>query len=217
MDSWQLRQCVCAELEYKGARYVLSEGKWYSINSDFLARVVASVKAMEPTNPSLPNFNDDDEEVYNARVAKESGGTIALMDRKLIAAPVASGSTEFCDLFDTARRMIHVKRYGGSSALSHLFAQGVVSARQYHLTRQFRESVNGELPEPFRLADPGQQLVASDYEVAYAIIAKNGKMDRIPFFSMVNLKGVYDLLRQIGFKVTLTFVPNDRPKDEPDE
>ena len=218
LESWQLRHCICAQLDQEGTRYVLSEGKWYSIHADFVTRVLSTIQSLNPSDLVLPAYDDEDEAGYNTRVAAASKGQLALMDRKLISAPVASGTIEFCDLFDGDLRMVHVKRYGGSSALSHLFAQGVVSARQYHLARDFRQLVNDKLPETHRLADPTKDLVAGDYEVAYAIVAKEGSMDRIPFFSMVNLKGVTDLLRQIGFKVTLSFVANKRPKQEaPDE
>lgn len=216
LESWQLRQCICAEIE-DGGRHILSEGKWYSINTDFVARVLDTVERIKPSQLVLPHYDDKDEAAYNARVAKGSKGRLALMDRQLISAPVANGSVEFCDLFDQGRRMVHVKRYGGSSALSHLFAQGVVSARQYHLARDFRKLVNDKLPATHRLSDPKKELSAPDYEVAYAIIAKKGKMDHIPFFSMVNLKGVHDLLGQIGFKITLSFVENKRPKKEGDD
>ncbi len=215
LEAWPLRQCICAELD-AGGRCILSEGKWYSINTDFVARVIRGVETIETSRLVLPHYDDKDEAAYNRRVAENSKGRLALMDRKLISAPVASGSVEFCDLFDLERRMVHVKRYGGSSALSHLFAQGVVSARQYHLARDFRQLVNEKLPASHQLADPTKQLSASDYEVAYAVVAKDGTMDQIPFFSMVNLKGVYDLLRQIGFKVTLSFVENRRAKNAPD-
>jgi len=206
VDSWTLGRCLCAELTHDGARHVLSEGKWYRLNDDFVARVLAAVDQIGPTDYKFPQYNDVDEGAYNERVHRKSKGRLALMDKKMIPAPVANGSVEFCDLFHRDGRMMHVKRYGGSSALSHLFAQGVVSARQFQLDRLFRSQVNDKLPASHRLSDAAHPISAEDYEVAYVVVAKKGAINRLPFFSMVNLKGVSELLSQIGFRVSLTFV-----------
>ncbi len=49
------------------------------------------------------------------------------MDKKNIPYGGGYSRIEFCDLFSKSKQMIHVKRYGGSSVLSHLFNQGLVS------------------------------------------------------------------------------------------
>ena len=51
------------------------------------------------------------------------------MDCKKIHNGGGHSQLEFCDLFSSGRDLIHVKRYGRSSApLSHLFAQGLDDA-----------------------------------------------------------------------------------------
>lgn len=42
--------------------------------------------------------------------------------------------------------MLHVKKYTGSSALSHLFAQGAVAATSFLSDEQFRAGANKIIP-----------------------------------------------------------------------
>lgn len=210
LGTWSLRNCIAAELYDNGSRYVLSEGKWYRIDEVYAARVVDAVEKIPQTTRLLPDYDHDSEEAYNEAVAGNSKGSIALMDQKLVRTETASGSIEFCDLFDNEKRLIHVKRYGASSVLSHLFAQGLVSARLVLADQAFREATNKFLPVSHRFADCSVAPDPREYEVAYAIVGVRGKPLKLPFFSMVNLKNASDLLTQIGFKVTLTRIENKR-------
>jgi len=54
---------------------------------------------------------------------------------------------EFCDLFGLNKEIVHIKRYTGSSELSHLFQQGVVSAELFLHEPEFRKLVNDKLSE----------------------------------------------------------------------
>ena len=49
---------------------------------------------------------------------------------------------EFCDLYGRDKEIVNIKRYTGSSELSHLFQQGVVSGELFA-----REQGNKPLPE----------------------------------------------------------------------
>jgi uncharacterized protein (TIGR04141 family) len=100
--------------------------------------------------------------------------------------------------------MIHVKRHAGSAPLSHLFAQGVVSARLFQSDASFRQQVNAELPDSHRLRDPDASIDPREYEVAYAIAGS--PRTSLPFFSMVNLRGAVEMLKALNYQVTLTHV-----------
>jgi uncharacterized protein (TIGR04141 family) len=210
LQTWSLRNCIAAEVVHKGNRFVLSEGKWYRIDQTYAERVVDAVQHIPRTAVLLPSYDHDSEEAYNEAVAGSSNGLIALMDRKLVRTDTASGSIEFCDLYDSEKRLFHIKRYGASSVLSHLFAQGLVSARLTLSDRAFREAVNQYLPSSHRFPNPVAAPDPHDYEVAYAIVGTRGKSLTLPFFSMVNLKNASDLLTQIGYRVTLTEIENER-------
>lgn len=206
LETWGLHRCIAGELLLDEDRYVLSEGKWYRIDQDFAARVVTSVQNMACCEEALPPYAHIDEESYNRAAADSSTGRWALMDRRLIRTGTAHGSIEFCDLYSDQKRMIHVKRYAGSSPLSHLFAQGVVAAKLYQGEPAFRRLVNAELPASHQLSNPDLMIDPREYEVAYAIIGASGRPPSMPFFSMVNLRGAVEILAGMNYKVTLTHV-----------
>jgi uncharacterized protein (TIGR04141 family) len=100
--------------------------------------------------------------------------------------------------------MMHVKRYGGSGTLSHLFAQGVVSASLLLNDRQFRQEVNDTLPETHKLANPVEPIRSAEFEVAYVI---TGPPRTLPVFSRITLRSSFRQLNNMGFRVTVTPVP----------
>jgi len=98
---------------------------------------------------------------------------------------------EFCDIFTKSKIMIHVKRYGGSGVLSHLFSQGVTSASLLLWDEGFRKALNRGLPVTHRFGNP-----------AYAIASQSEGELVLPFFSRVTLRNAYRQLSNYGFKVT---------------
>ena len=110
---------------------------------------------------------------------------------------------EFCDLLSRDRKIIHVKRYGNSSVLSHLFAQGVVSGELFISDPEFRAKLNDKLPADLRLPDPQSRPVADQYEVVYGIVSKSQRPLELPFFSKVSLRNARRRLTGYGFNVTL--------------
>ena len=206
-EHWTVYRCLVAELEIRDETYVLNEAKWYRVDRNFLQEVDDAVAALGPTNPLLPAFGQRSEQAYNRRVYERSAGRYALMDRQMVQS-VGRGTVESCDLFSIDRQLIHVKRYTGSGTLSHLFNQGVVSAELLAYDRTFRQAFNELLPATHRLAQPAAAIVPSEYEVAYAIIPRRGRQLVLPFFSKVTMRNAARLLRQIGFRVSLTAIPN---------
>jgi uncharacterized protein (TIGR04141 family) len=205
--SWSLFRCVVAELELRDRTYVLSDGKWYAVDRDFLAEVDHAVSEVPVLSTRLPPYQDKSELAYNSRVADSSNNDLFLMDRKMIQSP-RRGQVEFCDLFSRDKKMIHVKHYGGSSVLSHLFNQGVVSAQLLHSERMFRAAVNEVLPSTHQLAHPARPIVPSDFEIAYAVISKPGRDVSLPFFSRLTLRNAVQLLQGLGYHVSLTMIPH---------
>lgn len=131
--------------------YVLNNGKWFKVNADFLKSLNDSIKQIPISSLQLPTYQGNDEGVYNEGVHKGNQDYFALMDKKLIQHGGGNSKIEFCDLFTTDKHLIHVKRYGGSSVLSHLFAQGTVSARLLLSDPDFRKKVNEKLPASHKL------------------------------------------------------------------
>jgi uncharacterized protein (TIGR04141 family) len=96
---------------------------------------------------------------------------------------------------------VHVKHYAGSSVLSHLFYQGIVSGELFLADAEFRKKVNGKLPSSHHI-DLKKQPVAGDYEIVFAIISSSSKVLDLPFFSKVSLRNARRRLATFGYKVS---------------
>lgn len=212
LHKWSFLKCLTAELNQNGSMFLLNSGKWYRVSTDFVGEVNRDLVALLPeSGPSLPIWGDEYEGAYNARVASDSAGHLVSMDQVMIAHPGMPSPIEFCDLFSDDRRLIHVKRYGQSSVLSHLFMQGLVSANSLLSDAQFRLAVNKHLPPSHELADPNSRPLPSTYEVVFAIGSSEVGPLKLPFFSRVTLRNVVRSLTQsFGYPVALTKIRVDK-------
>ena len=202
--AWKIYRCIYCEVERDGMRFILNNGKWYKVDQDYAKEVQDFYTGIQTSAILLPSYSQSSEGEYNETVAAQEG--YSLMDKKMISIPSRGRiQTEFCDLFDRKGKIIHVKRYSGSSELSHLFAQGLVSAEMFLENKDFRLAVNAKLPSAHKLEDVEHQPKANEYEVVFAIISSSTKPGRkdIPFFSKVNLRSTVKRLEGRGYKVTL--------------
>lgn len=205
---WTFLHCLTAEMRMGNELYLLNAGTWYRINSDYAKQIDADLENIQSATLPVSEWGDENEAAYNSRMASRSKGQLALMDRVMVSHPGMASPIEFCDLYSADRRMIHVKRYGQSSVLSHLFAQGLVSAASALSDVEFRKAVNEKLPESHKFSDPDERISANRYEVCFAIGSSDVGSLKLPFFSRVTLRNAYRTLTQTyGFRVTLTKIP----------
>ncbi|NSY37551.1 DUF6119 family protein [Leisingera sp. ANG59] len=200
-NSWSVFQCLYCEITEADRTVILTNGKWYEIARDFVALVNQSydeIMAASEDTTLLEAIHGEHENVYNERLAESLPNAI-MMDRRNIRYGGGSSAVEFCDVFDAdSNAFIHVKNYYGSSALSHLFAQGRVSGELFLNDRGFREKVKAEEgTHPF---DENVSPVATDYSIVFGIISESENDLNLPFFSKVNLKNEKRQLRAFGFR-----------------
>lgn len=204
--SWSVFRCLYAEIELDGATHVLNDGKWFSIAKDFVERTNTEYAAIPISDLKLPEYHGGGEGAYNAHVAALEPTVYDLLDdKKKVMHGGGHGQVEICDLFSTRRELIHVKLYGKSSVLSHLFAQGFVSGQLLQIDSKFREKVRAQLSPTHRdllRIDPKPDH--ESFTITYAIISDaQGPRLHLPFFSKVNLVNTRKVLRGFGFKVEL--------------
>lgn len=204
--SWPVYQCIHAEIAIDDSTYLLNGGHWYQIDNGFVARVDETINMIVETSfVPIEYTHGEHEDQYNKRLSAAIEGSCCL-DRKMILHGGGRSSVEFCDVYGPSRQMIHVKRYGSASVLSHLFAQGVVSAVTFMSDEQFREKVNALLPETLQFAVPANRPSASEFEIAFLVASQSAGKLSLPFFSRVTLRNAYRQLTSYGFKTTLTKV-----------
>ena len=207
---WSVYGCLYAEERLDGDLYILDESQWYRVDRDFADEVAEFQSRMSETALSLPACAGEKEGDYNARVAAESSGEFKLMDKQTVSSGRGRGTVEVCDLFHPDQKVfVHVKKYSSSSTMSHLFAQGYVAAESLVSHGDFRQRAIAKFPD---IGLPEGEFEPTEYEVAYAVIAKTGRERvELPFFSLVNLRTAAQTLDRIGFKRTLTVIPNREP------
>jgi uncharacterized protein (TIGR04141 family) len=209
VKQWPVYRCFYCEVATGGDTFLLNNARWFRIATDFVQRINEAVENIAETALEMPPYEDKSEPAYSKRVAEASGGRFALMDMKLIGSSSLPNKIEFCDLYSSDQHIIHLKRYSSSSALSHLFAQGVVSAKLFLNETDFRRELNDVFPLSHRLGDPVPKPIPTNFEIVFGIISKSKKKLVLPFFSRVNLKNAHSNLMGMGFKVSVCKVPSE--------
>lgn len=200
---------VYAEIDDGDATYILSAGSWYSITPDYVSRIHDEFESIkEKQYPrELLEFDDENEEEYNIRLSSSNPHEFALLDKKNVVLPEAVSPIEICDVYRHQKELIHVKRYGGSSVLSHLFNQGLVSGELLQRARQYRSEINARLPAHLQIDNIETRPSPNEYTVVFAIISEQEEGLSIPFFSKISLKHAVNRLEAYGHKVQLAKIP----------
>lgn len=205
---WPVWRCLVVEVEFDGETFILDEGELFRVNADYLTNLDRFLESIPTASCTLPTTTViESEDAYNKGAAKTEGHLL-LDKQNVITVPGKTTPIEVCDLLSTERHLIHVKRHLSSSTLSHLFAQGLVSAELLQTSPAFREAVQAKVTATAK----GRALFAplfvggvqpSDWKVVYAVAAEwhGAGLERLPFFSKVNLREAYNNLTARGFTV----------------
>ena len=203
--------------------FILFSGDWFEIDNDFvdeLDRALTEVPISDLEFPMVRKWTDEDKEKieaegdYNERTAILK--SYHLLDKKLIKSRTTTSPIELCDLMTDDKQLIHVKhKKGGSSGLSHLFAQGYVAAEVIISDKEFRKEARQKLRSIRSDLDtliPLDGIKSSDYEVVYLVLGDDNSRVKsaLPFFSKINLVKAFENLTQKGFKVTICGVTKER-------
>lgn len=205
LDRWPIYRCIHCEIDKGDKSFILSAGRWFEVDKEFVTDVDTAFKGIPRYPKALPIYETThiDEDGYNKAVAAGSSGQWCLMDKKMLPVGGIYDKVEFCDLYGGGE-LVHVKHYGSSSVLGHLFNQGLVSGELLKSHAGYVDLANGEL-------SPAHQLTAdaagarmprnvSGYTIVFAIISQSEKPDlHLPFFAKVVLKSVYTRLSELGY------------------
>lgn len=210
---WSIYKCLSVDMQQGDRQYVLNEGQWYSFDMDYVNNVNEFFEGIELSDIDMQEYQKEvnsaeTENNYNDRICNDCQ-QFEKMDCNCVH-PFNQTSIEVCDIFDKeSRAFIHVKHYTSSSVMSHLFAQGTVSA-ELLLTPTLRNQILDRKPS---LADCIfiDDFKASSYKIVYAIIDKNkgsrnrypGDRPHLPFFSKISLRQAVQRLQGFGYTVML--------------
>lgn len=204
IDRWPVYRCIHSEIDDDGKSFILSAGRWFEVDRDFVRTVEASFASMPRYDKSLPIYNHANEDEYNKFLVASSDGKWCLMDKKMLPVGGIHDKVEFCDVYGD-RQLVHVKHYGSSSVLGHLFNQGLISGELLKSHQPYVDLANAKLSSAHQLpVDPdGEKFTARDvsaYGVIFAIISQSNESDiHLPFFAKVVLKSVNTRLLELGY------------------
>jgi len=203
--TWSAYKCLYGELSYSGHAYCLNSGKWYAIDNDYAKRIEEQYNLSVVSDINFVEYQKGQkEEDYNLSLANSDVDEFICLDKKLVRMGKNHNPIEICDVLSKGRQMIHVKKYAGSSVLSHLFNQGLVSAtllkKGDFSYLQESNQVIGKITE-----DAEYKLEPSNqYEVVYGIISKeNENLPNIPFFSKISFCSIRDRLKLMNFNCSI--------------
>ncbi len=226
---WSFWQCLyCEEKDNDGKTCIFENGKWYEVEDDFAKKTKNEFNKIAnkglPKGIVLPSYKlgyDKDgsdrkaplEADYNKMVGNDD--SFLCLDKKLIRLKAVGNSPiEFCDLL-SGSSIIHVKNYGASSKLSHLFSQGLVSSRLLAASSEFREKVKERINDEKKESNKEdfQFEISSSNNVVYAVmITKDSQKSHLPFFSQVNFLQVVENLNSMRFEVFFTSIEKEKKK-----
>jgi len=182
IKTWNLLECIYASVSIENNQYVMNAGKIYKIENEYYRSFEDDFNNLKVTNSLMPC--SETEPQYNRKVYNDNPDRFIYLDTKTTR---DARKIEVCDLYDIDNhQMIHVKHYGTSSKLSHLFAQAKISAESLKSSE-----IKSKIMEVFAEAKPGFTLPnVSEVSIVVAIITSKpleaSQHANLPFFSKVN-------------------------------
>ncbi|HVR06654.1 MAG TPA: TIGR04141 family sporadically distributed protein, partial [Thermoanaerobaculia bacterium] len=207
LHKWSAYKCLYAEIETaSGDIFLLTNGHWYRMNREIVHAVNSWYQHLTiDSNMLPPMIAKERENDYNRRVGRMSQYT--LFHSAPITLPATRGPIEFCDLLalqDGSKDLIHVKRYGRSSKLSHLFFQGTNAARLFRISPEFRKALSASVAsDPGLAAQLAKEPRRGEYRVVFAIASNARAGLELPLFSKLSLQQALRELDGLGFRAAV--------------
>jgi uncharacterized protein (TIGR04141 family) len=216
---WTLHQCLVSEQRLDSSFYALIEGRWFCVSDSLVSEVDSFTASITSGSVPLPVARlGEAEPDYNKRLADSNKSRFLVLDAQIKRPGGASSGIELCDLLASNGELIHVKRKSRSATLSHLVAQGIVSASTLLQDGYFRDQIRAVIKEIANpesrdhwlslVPDSAGHVDRSRYAVSYVVIANSSRRgnDWLPFFSKLNLMQSGRQLNNMGFSFHLSRV-----------
>jgi uncharacterized protein (TIGR04141 family) len=211
-----LLECLAADLINDGERYVAHEGDFYRVEESFVNEVDDELRDLPESTLRLPCYHGDPEPHYNRLVAELDPTRFVLLDGQLFHAPGEAG-VELCDLIADTGALVHVKRKGRSSVLSHLFLQAAnacdILRRSAPARERLSEMIRGSAASSGLIEATLATLAALERrdgapEVVFAFLGdfRRNRILDLPLFSRVSLVQVARTLRLLGYHTSYKLV-----------
>jgi uncharacterized protein (TIGR04141 family) len=209
-------ECLSANLTRASADFIAYDGDFYSVNQSFVARIDNELSEVPLSSLDYPPYRGETEPAYNAMAGQDYPDRFVLLDREMIELPNEYG-VEASDLVSSSGALIHVKRKGKSSILSHLFLQVANSCellRRSSLARQQLASLirqqahNAQIVASVEAAYMRAEQQGTEIEVTFAFLGdwKGKTITNLPLFSRISMVSEIRRVSNLGFRPTVAMI-----------
>lgn len=202
-EKLSLRECLVCEVTEENDTFTLTFGQWFRAGRSFVEKIKKQVSAIEDLTNRLqmPSMREGEKEGdYNKRTAEHNNWL--LLDKKLVQIE-GHDRIEICDLATNEGHFIAVKRMRDSATLSHLFAQGSVSATLLRGDDAYRGKVASYLDKKWSghfIETPTRKAC---FVFALPMRGAGSVGAEMFLFSKIHLLSHVKLIQGLGFQVAL--------------
>lgn len=206
----KLKKYIVLEAKLGDITYILSNGKWYKIDKDYVKQIDAEVEEIykeykcnvpvlrewtKVNNPKSGKMHYHETQ-YNKSYSNQS-------DYIVIDCELFGRSVEAADLYFTCEnKLICVKRWHASATLSHLFQQAYVSGKLILEDEEYRKIICNQL----KITET--QIRCVTYVLAIGTDKPAQKISKLlPLFSKITLKKCIKDIRSMGYGAEIYLLP----------
>lgn len=135
-------ECLAADLLIGSEHYITYNGDFYIVAHDFVTAIDKELKQIPSYTLDMPDYRGETEPAYNKKAAHDHPDKFVLLDATALRIPGEPSGVEPCDLLAVDAALIHVKRKGKSSMLSHLFLQAANSCELLQRSQDARHQLH---------------------------------------------------------------------------
>ena len=179
-EKWRVYNCFVFETTFGTGKaqqhFVLFAGTWYRVEKQFKDRVEAFFDAIpKATIIGATECRNEQELIADLAATRPD---LLKMDQEFVTpSGVKYANLEVCDFFSKDKKFIHLKDGHSSGPISHLWAQGVVSADAFLTDAGFRKRLRAKVRSlgggfESLLPKSTEKVTRDSYGVVYGVMRK---------------------------------------------
>ncbi|WP_393063876.1 DUF6119 family protein [Halobacteriovorax sp. FRX-2] len=212
-DKWTIYKCITTEVIIGSSTYALITNNWYKIDKDFYSKMTTNLNSylvQKKTHSNYCDLKKFNKSIHNNEAGYNSdhlniNDQKYVLDQKFVYFNKGTNKIELCDIL-FKNQLIHVKRFGSTTGISHLNFQSIISAQVIkefpkEVEKLIKKEINNSTHEDYIIS----KLKEFDFTIHLAIICENNSYDKskkIKNFSIFNLislsKTIEELNKTIG-------------------
>jgi uncharacterized protein (TIGR04141 family) len=226
-EKWRVYNCFVFETTVGTGKtqqhFVLFAGSWYRVEKQFKDRVEAFFEDIPKANIIGATECRNEQELIADLESRRLD--LLKMDQEFVTpSGVKYANLEVCDFFSRDKKFIHLKDGHSSGPISHLWAQGVVSADAFVTDAGFRKRLRAKVRSlgggfEALLPKSAEKVTRDSYGVVYGVMRKpyaDGTLG-LPFFSKVSLQAAAERIAQFGIPLSIELIAKPASDDATDE